>query len=582
MRASPVLTRALALAAALVFPVECANKPHASDQVRPSAAPPLPDLPEPPGVLGEFQVAHPDATYRALRELGRPLSALLPAGLPMLTANLLGLPALSADSFDPDLPVLGLLAQAANREPGWVLAVHAVSGPELIAKLCTGSGAPFRTEESGVAGLKPILPSSARAASAAKTPFSLAVFDNYLLIANSGDLLRVAGPYAARSLPRRPAPKAPIALRFSSHALESNVVPAVRALWSGYRTRLAQSDAVSRSAHGGHAPDFADPALVILGADTLVESLLSLIDGGVMLELDVEPAADRLALSITLEPEAGSEVEAKLATLASGTAQCLLRLPAETQFALCLSRSDEDRQAAINAAGDDWVRLLGSRLTDKDARQLRGVLSDWEFGRGTQTSYGFLGGQAPGAFLLTEVADADRMKRAGAGFFSLLAVPGLRAPIAEFLGQPHVSESKPAVDAVVNGSRRKITFSPVQGQNAATPPLTFAWLVNATDGFAAASKNADLSLKIVVGSAHGEHESLAAQVGIAESLGRIGDRAALFAYADARILAHELGDAANAVAPLLVALGWADKSAYLRLEISKPAVDLALHGALGL
>ncbi len=97
----------------------------------------------------------------------------------MLTASLLGLPPLSADSFDPGLPVVGLLLQSGVGSPAWLLAVHAVSGPELVAKLCTGDHAPFRAEASGVDGLKLIRPS---AQSATATP-ALAVFDNYLLIA---------------------------------------------------------------------------------------------------------------------------------------------------------------------------------------------------------------------------------------------------------------------------------------------------------------------------------------------------------------------------------------------------------------
>jgi hypothetical protein len=581
MRASSVLIRALSWAVALGIFVGCANKRHAAEQAT-SAAAALPDLPEPPGVLGEFRLEHPDASFRALRELGRPASALLPAGFPVLASNLLGLPPLSADSFDPDLPVLGLIAQTASREPGWVLALHAVSGPELVAKLATGSRAPFRAEPSSVAGLEFIVPSAAPAASAVKPALSLARFDNYLLVASSAELLLLAGPYAARTLSRRSGSKAPIALRFPQHALESNVVPALRALWSGYRTRLAQSDAASRSAHGGHAPDFADPAMVILGADALVESLLALIDGGAMLELDLDPTPDHLGVSLVLEPEAGSEVEAKLATLASGPAQSLLTLPAETQFALCLSRSVEEREAAGHAAGDDWVRLLGSRLTDRDASQLRQVLSDWELGRGKQTSYGFLGGSAPGAFLVTEVADADRMKRAGSGFFGLLALPGLRAPIAEFFGQPSLSEGKAAVDSLPNVSRRTVTFRSAPSQKSALSALSFAWLVNPTDGFAAASKNADLSLNTVVHSARGARESLASLAGIADSLERLGGQAALFAYADARILARVDTAAPNAVAPLLMALGRAGKSGYVRLEISKPAVDLAVQAALGL
>ncbi len=216
-------------------------------------------------------------------------------------------------------------------------------------------------------------------------------------------------------------------------------MPALRGLWAAYRTRLAHLDQTNRSAHGGRAPDFADPAQVILGADALVESMLALVDGAAALELDFEPFADRLDLTVLLEPEAGSEVHTKLAAWAAADARALLTLPLETQFALGLSRTNDEREAAGKAAGDDWARLLGARLSERDAQQLRGVLADWELGRGTETSYGFLGGSEPGAFLVASVADAARIKRAGTGFFGLLALPGVRAPLVEFLGQPRVA-----------------------------------------------------------------------------------------------------------------------------------------------
>jgi len=44
------------------------------------------------------------------------------------------------------------------------------------------------------------------------------------------------------------------------------------------------------------------------------------------------------------------------------------------------------KEEAAKAAGDDWVRLLGPRLSEREARTLRGVLADWELGRGARTA----------------------------------------------------------------------------------------------------------------------------------------------------------------------------------------------------
>jgi len=531
-------------------------------------------------VLAELSVANPDATFRAVRELGRPLSALLPAGFPMLTASLLGLPPLSADSFDPGLPAVGLLLQNGSSAPTWVLAVHTVSGPELVAKLCTGDRAPFRAVASSAPGLNLIQPSTPDAKSSKALPV-LAVFDNYLLIAESTEALQIAGPYSARMLPRHPPAEAAIALRFSHAALDSKLVPALRGLWAAYRTRLAHLDQSDRSAHGGRAPDFADPAQVILGADALVESVLALLDGAARLELGLEPFAERLDATVVLEPEAASEVQAKLATMAGVDARALLTLPAETQFALGLSRTNDDRDLAGKAAGEDWVRLLGARLSEHDAQQLRGVLSDWELGRGTQTSYGFLGGSEPGAFLVTEVADAARLKRAGPGFFGLLALPGVRAPLVEFLGQPRIADSVAPEGSLPKAARKRLTFAGSAQGKSPFPPLSFAWLVEEERAFAAASKNGDGSLKTVVESARGQHDSLGTKPGIADSVQRVGGQAALFAYLDARVAFAASGEQAGVPAPVVLSLSKRAHGAALRVEISKPALDLALQGALG-
>ncbi len=495
----------------------------------------------------------------------------------MLTASLLGLPPLSADSFDPELPVVGLLIQNGVSPPAWLLAVHAVSGPELIAKLCTGDHAPFRDVASSAPGLRLIEASAPNP----KTVPALAVFDNYLLIAESADSLVSAGPYAARTLPKRPAAAAAIALRFSQVALQSKLVPALRGLWAAYRTRLTHLDQTDRSAHGGRAPDFADPAQVILGADALVESALALVDGAAGLELDLEPFADRLDAAVLLEPEAGSEVQTKLAALAAADARALLKLPSETQFALGLSRTNAEREAAGKAAGDDWVRLLGARISEHDAQQLRGVLADWELGRSTESSYGFLGGREPGAFLVASVADAARMKRAGSGFFGLLALPGVRAPLVEFLGQPRVSDSAAPSDGLPNVTRKRLTFAAPAAGKGSLPPLSFAWLVNEKEAFAAASKNADATLKTVVQSARGEHDTLGAAAGIADSVQRIGEQTALFAYVDARVAFGASGEQATFPAPLFLSLGKREHGAALRVEIAKSALDLALQGAFG-
>ncbi len=388
MCVSSELVRAALCSTALVLSLGCSNKKLGSEQAGVGLPPTLAALPEPPGLVAELALAHPDSVFKALRELGAPMSGLLPAGFPLLTTTLLGLPPLSADSFDPDVAAVGALAQSSNGEIGWVVALHSVSGPELLAKLSAGNHAPFRAlpgASTGLTLLEPLPSASPAALNAAPTPprAALGVFDNYLLAATTSELLTSFGPYVARMLPRRPPPRASFDLSVSQHALATQIVPALRASWASYRTSLASQDQRARAAHGGRAPDFGDPAQVILGLDAGVESLLAGLESATLLELEIEPSSDRLEATLVLTPGAGSPTHALLATLGAGGADELLTFPAQTRFALGASRSSAEREAAAKVAGDDWVRLLGPRLSEQDTRTLRAVLTDWgAFGRG--------------------------------------------------------------------------------------------------------------------------------------------------------------------------------------------------------
>ena len=523
---------------------------------------------------------HPDVTFRALRELGSPVSALLPAGYPMLAATLFGLPPLAADSFDADVPVRGLVLQSGGADPGFVLGLHLVSGPEFVAKLSTGSAPPFRVAP-GPPSSPTVLQASvpADAGANASSALALGVFDNYLLVASSPELLTRAGPYVARTLSRHAPPNAPVSFTVSKQGLADQVVPALRARWASYRTNLERLDRDSRSAHGGRAPDFADPAAVILGADSGVESVLSLLEGASGLDLTVEPTTQRVVLTLLLTP--GAANQNRLVDAVETDSQALLSLPESTFFALSGARSAAEMAASDSNAGQDWAELLGSRLSEHDAKTVREVLSNWQHGRGTQTTWAALGGAEPGAALVTTVRDRAALEHAAHGLFGLFALPGVRAPLTEFLGQPSVVESSSAVvglDGPV--AREKLTFA-TGGKKVQfnLPALDFAWRVTDQTGFAVGSKAAAPLLGTLVQAAHGAGPTLGTNRAVAEGVARASTHAGIVAYVDLRALGAT--SAASEPAALFLSLGRQGNAAFLRVEVSKPAVDFAIHGALG-
>lgn len=144
-----------------------------------------------------------------------------------------------------------------------------------------------------------------------------------------------------------------------------------------------------------------------------------------------------------------------------------------------------------------------------------------------------------------------------------------------------MSEGDPVKIALPNTTRKKLSFRPAPGRQASVPQLTFSWRVDDSAGFAAVGKNADAVLGALVKSAHAEQETLAGKPGVADSVQRIGDQAALFAYVDARRLARADGTRAGGSAPMFLAIGKRAGAASVRLEISKAAIDWALQSALG-
>jgi hypothetical protein len=113
------------------------------------------------------------------------------------------------------------------------------------------------------------------------------------------------------------------------------------------------------------------------------------------------------------------------------------------------------------------------------------------------------------------------------------------------------------------------------------PPLDFAWFVEEKTGFGASGKSASPVLKKVVLAARGADASLGGSPEISGGVQRIGDRAAVFAYADARIVGSADAPAAAQPAPVFFSVGKRESAAFLRIEVTKPAIDLALNHALG-
>jgi hypothetical protein len=545
------------LAVASLLLLGCARK-----RAAPELSPPRSDVPAPAGLIAELALAHPESTWRSLRELGAPASELLPASFPLLASTLFGLPALGAGSLDQDVPMRGALLLA-DGKPSGLLALHALDGRELVASLTTGGKPPFRAERDAASGITFLLLATQATASGA----TLAVLDSYLLAGANREIVIAAGPFVARTLSKHPAPQADASLLVEQKALHELLVPALRARWGEYRGTLERDAQVERKAHADRSADFADPSAVLLGADAVFESFFAMLDSATRVELALTATSAYCALRLSVTPDPTGASKELAESLTGSDAHALLELPDSTLFALGVNRDVHAAQNARDTAGDEWVRVLGDRLTASDAKLVRGTFADWELGRGSHTAYGLLAGPSLAGFVSGAVAEPAALERAGHGFLRLLTLPSVRAPLAQFIGTPSVVESKAGAPGL---ARATVRFAAGAKGSKASEPIEFVWRIDNARAFAAAGEHAEPALATLESAARGEH-ALGGMDGLAASVTRLGTQVTLFAYLDARALG------ATTTAPVLLAFGKQNGLPTVYLELSKGALAAGIQ-----
>ncbi len=328
-----------------------------SEDKKPGATAPaeLAPVPEPAGLVGDVFVQKPGDLWTKLRSLGGGPLRLMPAGFGMLTTTLLGLTPTNAESLDDDIPLTAAIAEDGD-DLVVVVAAHVKSGPELVARLSTGADAPYVAKPDAPSGVTLLEPKSG------KGEVAIGVTGNHLLAGKNADFIKKLGPYAARTLSKREAPKAPVLVTLKKQALTGPVTKKIRAWWKAQRAKLEQADRDNRQKHGSRSPDFGDPRAAIGGLGSAIDSLVALLGSASGARIVVEPSTERLQARLELDAEKHGRLAEFLTNMTTGDAEPLLALPSDVSAAV-LTRSSEksgliQRRALSPASwicsGIDW------------------------------------------------------------------------------------------------------------------------------------------------------------------------------------------------------------------------------------
>ncbi|MCS6898867.1 MAG: hypothetical protein RMJ98_03245 [Myxococcales bacterium] len=424
----------MALALVLGAPIPgCKQETHKGSTIKTEALGPVP---APPGLAAELVLAHPNTTWTRVREvIGGPLK-LMPASYPMLVVSLLGLPPTIAEQIDSDVPTLGAATSDGSSETP-VLAIHVKDGKQVELALTTGPDARYTAKPDIPSGVTLLEPKPGQTALAA----SLGITGNYLLVAYAPDGLLKIGPYAARTLSTRPAPREDLLLISDHDALAGPLRTRLSIAWGELRRSLEKADQEQREKHGGSAPTFGDPRAALQKADATVQGILALMtdlaEGRIQFTLDDTGAH----LKTTLRPHSPNGLAAQeFAAMRTADATALLDLPASTSVGLLLVDSPEIRERGARDQAEAIEKVLADKLKDVDRKRIQDVLASWSKGRGDQL---LLGGRiAQGErvlFARSTLTDADTLDRGIRSTFDLTQVPAIAEPMRHWIGDIKLS-----------------------------------------------------------------------------------------------------------------------------------------------
>jgi len=427
-----VRLRSLLGVAALLALAACRSK----EAPQPTASVSVAEVPAPAALIAELSIGNPKETWQRGRLLGGTYAQALPSNLPVLLATSLSLPPSAAGSLDETVPMVGvLLSRKDAPEPEVVLGMHVVSGAELVASLTLGDGAKFRKLEVGPRVVR-LLP----APGAPEFNGALGVSGNYLLLATGVSALTEAGRFVAEAVPKRARKEAGITLRATESVLTGALARRLREGWQARRAALSERDRAERDAKG-RAPDFADPQVLLSGADNTIESWLAVLESSREATLSLTPEADRLRAELSLSPTADGAAALLSKELVVGSAAPLLQMPAATGAAL-LMRGDAQSAGAGPGLGESLAQLFGGRLDAKQTAQLVKTFEAFSKARRGATVIGFVPAPAPAVLITCELADGSAFSQALADVMSLLELPPVSGLLAGSVGKPTLQFSK--------------------------------------------------------------------------------------------------------------------------------------------
>lgn len=418
-------TAALALAAPALAGCSSCGKP---DGPPPGEAPAALEekVPAPDDLLADGVALTPNATWgRIQRGVGGALG-LMPQTTGSVMCSLAGVDLAMGPEIDGTSPVYFALAGEVEA-PAWIVVAKLVELRKARGVLLESETAKYTGREEG--SLTVLTPKGGAAGAAAPVGVGITRSGYFVVAKDAATLTRLA-PYATRTLPRESPPRAPVHVEVRPKALAGRLRPLLERRWQATMSELLESDAKMRSAHGGRAPDFAEPKAIVAVADGLVQRRLGALGAIEKLGVDLEASDEDVHIAAEL---VGEEGDGGLSPMTVGSTSPLLDVPKDAIAALLTRSAPEERAADAKDIEAALLTTLGPRLPEAEAAKLRSAIGGFARGRGDALTLVALGGErkAKGLVLRTPVSakDAELARRSVSDAADLLRAPAFKDPL---------------------------------------------------------------------------------------------------------------------------------------------------------
>jgi hypothetical protein len=446
----------------------------------------------PEGLLLEASLRDPDGAWSRLQQGAGGTLAVLPPTLGQLACTWLGVAEDLGALVDGHATAHAVVVQRSRGSGtagavGWAVSLRlSETGARQMGMPTAASRAGFSERvERGIHVLSRDPP----------LPAAIGIAQGWLIVARDERDLLESGPYLVRTLAApvsraSRAPSASLVAMVPHGALVGPIAAALSSSWESARAWLLEQGRSERERHRGRQPDFGDPDAIVAAVEHAAEGRLAAIADARALRIEAETGTDDVTVDVRavtgderdasacvegdasacVEGDASACVEGDASACVEGDASASTPLgdarplgeaPADSSLALLFRDDVEERVASVQGATATLAEVLGSRLSDLEARTVDAALEAWSRARGDWMAVGMggaadeaLGGASAGAFWIRAPAASEASaSRAIRQVLELSRLPPLRAPMAQWLHrQPVVFGSGPSSTA---------TFPPV-------------------------------------------------------------------------------------------------------------------------